>query len=45
MCTVKLNYHSLDHSKDEQSQKQKEAPVRSALCQAQRQYEALAKLI
>ena len=34
-----------DQSKEAQSQKQKEAPVRSALGQAQRQDEALAKLI
>ena len=34
-----------EQSKDEQSQKQKEAPVRSALGQAQRQDEALSKLI
>ena len=34
-----------DQSKDEQSQNQKEAPVRSALGQAQRQDEALSKLI
>ena len=34
-----------DQSKDEQSQKQIEAPVRSALGQAQRQDEALSKLI
>ena len=34
-----------DQSEDEQSQKQIEAPVRSALGQAQRQDEALSKLI
>ena len=34
-----------DQNKDEQSQKQKEAPVRSALGQAQRQDEALSKLV
>ena len=34
-----------DQSKDEQSQKQDETPVRSALGQAQRQEEALSKLI
>ena len=34
-----------DQSKDEQSQKQDETPVRSALGQAQRQDEALSKLI
>ena len=34
-----------DHSKEEQSQKQDETPVRSALGQAQRQDEALSKLI
>ena len=34
-----------DQNKDEQSQKQTEAPVRSALGQAQRQDEALSKLI
>ena len=34
-----------DQRKDEQSQKQKEAPVRSALGQAQRQDEAFSKLI
>ena len=34
-----------DQHKDEQSQKQKEEPVRSALGQAQRQDEALSKLI
>ena len=34
-----------DQSKDEQSQKQDEAPVRSALGRAQRQNEALSKLI
>ena len=34
-----------DQSKDEQSQKQDETPVRSALGQAQRQDEAFSKLI
>ena len=34
-----------EQSKDEQSQKQKEAPVHSALGQAQRQDEAWSKLI
>ena len=34
-----------DQSKDEKSQNQTETPVRSALGQAQRQYEALSKLI
>ena len=41
----KLTITVYEQSKDEKSQKQKEAPVRSALGQAQRQNEALSKLI
>ena len=40
-----LTFTVCDQSKDEQSQKQNEAPVRSALGQAQRQNEALSILI
>ena len=46
ICTQSnLTITVYDQNKDEQSQKQTETPVRSALGQAQRQYEALYKLI
>ena len=45
LCTVNLTITVYDQSKEEQSQKQDETPVRSPLGQAQRRDEALSKLI
>ena len=45
LCTANLTITVYDQNKTEQSQKQDEVPVRSALCQAQRQDEAMSTLI